>query len=74
MRRWVALEPDNPETLYTSATFYWKEAMEDSRLTAEEEHAYLVPALTEVERALTVEATTSKRCDTRTPCCACGRN
>ena len=55
LRRWVALEPENPEALYTIATFYWKEAMEDSRLTAEEEHAYLVPALTEVERALTVD-------------------
>jgi tetratricopeptide (TPR) repeat protein len=54
LRRWVALEPENPEALYTIATFYRKEAMEDSRLTAEE-HAYLVPALAEVERALTVD-------------------
>ncbi len=55
LRRWVALEPENPEALYAIATFYWKEAMEDSHLTAEEEHVYLVPALTEVEQALRVD-------------------
>ena len=56
LRRRAALEPDNPEAFYTIATYYWEKAFRDFRLSDDEEEEYVMLGLTEVEKALDLNA------------------
>jgi len=56
LRQRAALEPDNPEAFYTIATFYWEKAFRDFRLTDEEEEEYVMLGITEVDKALDLNA------------------
>ena len=52
LRERSALEPDNPEAFYTIATYYWRKAFRDFRLSDEEEGEFVMLGLTEVDKAL----------------------
>ena len=56
LRARAALEPDNPEAFYTIATYYWEKAFRDFRLTDEEEAEHVMLGLTEVDKALELNA------------------
>ena len=56
LRARAALEPDNPEAFYTIATYYWEKAFRDFRLTNEEEAEHVMLGLTEVDKALELNA------------------
>ena len=61
LRARAALEPDNPEAFYTIATYYWEKAFRDFRLTDEEEAEHVMLGLTEVDKALELNATMPRR-------------
>jgi Tfp pilus assembly protein PilF len=56
LRERAALEPDNPEAFYIIATYYWEKAFRDFRLDDEQELEFVMLGLTEVERALELNA------------------
>ena len=56
LRQRAAIEPNNPEAPYTIAQFYWQKAFRDFRITDEEELEYVMLGLTEVDKALNLNA------------------
>ena len=52
----AVLEPDNPEAFYTIATYYWEKAFRDFRLSDDEEMDYVMKGLTEVDKAIALNA------------------
>ncbi len=56
LRARVALEPDNPEGFYTIAQHYWNKALRDFRISDEQEEEYVTLGLTEVDKALALNA------------------
>ena len=56
LRERAVLEPENPEAFYTIATYYWEKAFRDFRLTEEEEMEFVMLGLTEVDKAIVLNA------------------